>query len=402
MAWNQPGNNGQDNDPWGNNKKKRQNSQSSFDPLKAFKDLLDKGSNGSGGSNKPTKDAMSIQPKWVIIVLILVIIAIWFVNGFHTINQSERGVVTRLGKVENNLAMPGLNWFPPLVDKVYLVDTQGTRSINVKGYMITAGENLIYVEMNVQYRISDPKKYLFNVTNVSDSLAQAADSALRSEVGSTNMDSILSDGRAVIEARTKTLLETTIENYDMGLRIVDLNFQTASPPSEVQAAYNDAIKAREDKISEINKAEADSVQFKQEAEGKVARIIAEANAYKITLELEAQGDVARFEKMLPEYQKAPAITKERLYLETMEKVLSTTHKVVMDENSNALMMLPMGASRSDSKSSLSSKPELQQQNVNTLNSYLTEMQSQAKSDGIQQSDSSLTNSSSFSNTRNGR
>lgn len=341
MAWNQPGNNGQDNDPWGN--KKKSGSQSSSDIFKKMNDLFKKGSNGSNGSQRPSKEMVSIRPKWIILLILIVIAAIWVVNGFHTINQSERGVVTRLGKVENELAMPGLNWFPPLIDKVYRVDTQGTRSINVKGYMITAGENLVYVEMNVQYRISDPKKYLFNVTNVSDSLVQAADSALRSEVGSTNMDSILSDGRAVIESRTKELLEQTIDHYDMGIRIVDLNFQTANPPSEVQAAYDDAIKAREDKVSEINKAEADSVQYKQESEGKAARIIAEANAYKIAQELEAQGDVARFEKLWPEYQKAPALTKERLYIEMMEKVLSSTNKVIMDENNNALMMLPLGA-----------------------------------------------------------
>lgn len=390
MAWNQPGNNGQDNDPWGKNKKK-QDSQSS-DPFKIFKDFLEKGTKGSNGSNgsnsQKNNNSISVQPKWIIVIVILVIIGIWFVNGFHTINQSERGVITRLGKVENALAMPGLNWYPPLIDKVYRVDTQGTRSINVRGYMITAGENLVYVEMNVQYRISDPKKYLFNVTNVTDSLTQAADSALRSEVGSTNMDSILSDGRSVIEAKTKALLEQTIDTYDMGIRIVDLNFQTASPPGEVQAAYNDAIKAREDKMSEINKADADSVQYKQEAEGKAARIIAEANAYKITLEFEAQGDVERFEQLLPEYQKAPTITKERLYIEMMEKVLSSTRKVIMDEKNNALMMLPLGQGLSNSTKLLSSEaPVFQDKSVN-----------QSKTDS-----SSISSApSSFSSTRNSR
>lgn len=391
MAWNQPGNNGQDNDPWKKNKK--QSSNPSSDPFKKFKEFLGTGSNGS---KKQNNNAMTIQPKWLVIILFIIIVVLWFLNGFHTINQSERGVVTRLGKVEKMLAMPGLNWYPPLIDKVYRVDTQGTLSINVKGYMITAGENLVYVEMNVQYRISNPKKYLFSVANVTDSLTQAADSALRSEVGSTNMDAILSDGRAVIEAKTKILLEQTIENYDMGIRIVDLNFQTASPPTEVQASYNDAIKAREDKVSEINKAEADSVQYKQEAEGKAARITAEANAYKITLELEAQGDVERFEQLLPEYQKAPAITKERLYIEMMEKVLSSTRKIIMDEKSNALIISPFNEFNQGSLSS-------NKLDANILDkSSINVIHDQVMQNKTNPSSSISSTPSSFSATRNGR
>ena len=340
MAWNQPGNNGQDNDPWGNNKKK---TGSSGDFLGKFADLLKKngGSNNGNSNNHSSKVQLPFNFPIIIGGALLLIIIIWAVSGFYTINQSQRGVITRFGQVQPEIIQPGLNWKPTLVDKVYIVDTQGTRNFNVQGFMITAGENLVFVEMNVQYRVSNPIKYLFNVTTVEDSLRQAADSALRTEVGSSNMDSILTDGRSVLESRTKEELVNVIANYDMGISIVDLNFQSARPPEEVQDAFNDAIKAREDREREINKAEADKVQLVQQAEGRSARILADANAYRVRIELEAEGDVARFEKLLPEYKAAPEITRERLYIETMEHILSNTNKVIVNDKSGNLMVLPL-------------------------------------------------------------
>ncbi|MCO6523394.1 MAG: FtsH protease activity modulator HflK [Candidatus Schmidhempelia sp.] len=332
MAWNQPGNNGQNNDPWGSNKRKPEQSTANY--LDRFKKIL-------GGNNNQSGGVQPLNLSIIAIAILALIIVIWFFNGFYTINQSQRGVVTRFGQVQQNIIEPGLNWNPPLIDKVYPVDIKGTRSFNVQGFMVTAGENLVFVEMNVQYRVTNPIKYLFNVTNVEDSLRQAADSALRTEIGSSQMDDILTSGRADLENRTKEGLIRIITHYDMGITIVDLNFQSARPPEEVQEAFNDAIKAREDREREINKANADKVQLEQQAEGRAARILAEANAYKIKVELEAQGDVARFEKLLPEYRQAPEITRERLYLETMEKVLSATNKVLLSEQSGNLMVLPL-------------------------------------------------------------
>lgn len=338
MAWNQPGNNGQDNDPWGNNNKKPTGSSGDF--FDKISDLLkNKGNSGNGGQSSGTKRPFPISK--MIGIGAVVVALVWGVSGFYTINQSQRGVITRFGKMQPNIIEPGLNWKPSLIDNVYIVDTQGTRNFNVQGFMITAGENLVFVEMNVQYRISNPLKYLFNVTNVDDSLRQAADSALRTEVGSSNMDSILTDGRSALESRTKDELVNIIAHYDMGISIVDLNFQSARPPEEVQEAFNDAIKAREDREREINKAEADRVQLVQQAEGRAARILADANAYKVRVELEAAGDVTRFEQLLPQYKAAPEITKERLYIETMEKILTNTRKVIVNEKSGNLMVLPL-------------------------------------------------------------
>lgn len=338
MAWNQPGNNGQDNDPWGNNNKKKP-TDSAGDFFNKINELFKKGT--SGGDGGSTKAKLPFGLPIIIGGLLLVIIAIWAISGFYTINQSQRGVITRFGQVQQEIVQPGLNWRPPLVDKVYVVDTQGTRNFNVQGFMITAGENLVFVEMNVQYRVSNPIKYLFNVTNVEDSLRQAADSALRTEVGSSNMDSILTDGRSALESRTKDELVNIISNYDMGISIVDLNFQSARPPEEVQDAFNDAIKAREDREREINKAEADKVQLVQQAEGRLARILANANSYRVRVELEAEGDVARFEKLLPQYKAAPEITRERLYIETMERILSNTNKVLVNDKSGNFLVLPL-------------------------------------------------------------
>ncbi|MCX8642768.1 FtsH protease activity modulator HflK [Gilliamella sp. B3791] len=338
MAWNQPGNNGQDNDPWGNNNKKPSNSSGGF--LDKIKDLLKKG-NSSSNNGGSSKIKLSMNSSKIVIAVIVVLILIWGISGFYTINQSQRGVITRFGQVQPEIIQPGLNWKPTLIDKVYVVDTQGTRNFNVQGFIVTTGENLVFVEMNVQYRISNPLKYLFNVTNVEDSLRQAADSALRTAVGSSNIDAIISDGRAALESSTKDELVNVITHYDMGINIVDLNFQVARPPDEVQDAYDDAIRAQGDSEREIKQAEADKVQLVQQAEGKSARILADADAYKVRVELEAAGDVARFEKILPQYKAAPQITKERLYIETMEKILSKTNKVVVNDKSGNLMVLPL-------------------------------------------------------------
>ena len=340
MAWNQPGNNGQDNDPWGNNKKPSNSSAGGI--LDQIKNLL---KNGNSGNNQGSADIkLPMNTSKIIMLIVAVLVLIWAGSGFYTINQNQRGVITRFGQVQPEIIQPGLNWNPSFIDKVYKVDTQGTYNFNVQGDIITTsekGENLVFVEMNVQYRISDPIKYLFNVTNVEDSLRQAADSALRTSIGSSNIDAIISDGRAVLENSTKEELNNVISHYDMGITIVDLNFQVARPPVEVQDAYADAIRAQNDSEREIKQAKADKVQLVQQAEGRSATILADANAYKVKVELEAIGDVARFEKLLPQYKAAPEITKDRLYIETMEKILTKTQKVIVNDKSGNLLVLPL-------------------------------------------------------------
>ncbi|RKS84480.1 membrane protease subunit HflK [Orbus hercynius] len=394
MAWNQPGNNGQDNDPWGNgNQKKPNNSSGSFFDM--VNNLFKK--KKSGGKNNYN---LPVNMPVIIGAILLIIIIIWAISGFYTINQSQRGVVTRFGQVQQEIVQPGLNWKPSLIDQVYIVDTQGTRNFNVQGFMITAGENLVFVEMNVQYQVSNPIKYLFNVTNVEDSLRQAADSALRTEVGSSNMDAILTDGRSALESRTKDELVNIISNYDMGIRIVDLNFQSVRPPEEVQDAFNDAIKAREDREREINKAEADKVQLIQQSEGRSARILADANAYRVRVELEAEGDVARFEKLLPEYKAAPEITKERLYIETMEHILSNTNKILVNDKSGNLLVLPLEQLL---KNKDNSNPSLNEQfKLNSTNGYNMNFPSTSNTDAVASTSESKNTNVTRGNTTSSR
>jgi membrane protease subunit HflK len=267
-------------------------------------------------------------------------VIIWAASGFYTIKEAERGVVTRFGKF-SHLVEPGLNWKPTFIDNVQAVNVESVRELAASGVMLTSDENVVRVEMNVQYRVTDPERYLFSVTNANDSLRQATDSALRGVIGKYTMDRILTEGRTVIRSDTQRELEETIRPYDMGITLLDVNFQTARPPEEVKAAFDDAIAARENEQQYIREAEAYANEVQPRANGQAQRILEEARAYRTRTVLEAQGEVARFAKILPEYKAAPEITRERLYIETMEKVLSHTRKVLVNDKGNNLMVLPL-------------------------------------------------------------
>ena len=190
--------------------------------------------------------------------------------------------------------------------------------------------------------MTDPQRYLFSVTSADDSLRQATDSALRGVIGKYTMDRILTEGRTVIRSDTQRELEETIRPYNMGITLLDVNFQAARPPEEVKAAFDDAIAARENEQQYIREAEAYTNEVQPRANGQAQRILEEARAYKTQTILEAQGEVARFAKILPEYKAAPEITRERLYIETMEKVLSHTRKVLVNDSKGGnLMVLPL-------------------------------------------------------------
>lgn len=221
------------------------------------------------------------------------------------------------------------------------VNVEAVRELAASGVMLTSDENVMRVEMNVQYRITDPQKYLFSVTSADDSLRQATDSALRGVIGKYTMDRILTEGRTVIRSDTQRELEETIRPYNMGITLLDVNFQAARPPEEVKASFDDAIAARENEQQYIREAEAYTNEVQPRANGQAQRILEEARAYKTQTILEAQGEVARFAKILPEYKAAPEITRERLYIETMEKVLSHTRKVLVNDKGGNLMVLPL-------------------------------------------------------------
>ena len=355
MAWNQPGNNGQDRDPWGSsnnqggnsggngNKGGREQGPPDLDDIfrKLSKKLggLGGGKGGLGGGSGSQGPRGPMGGRIVGIVAAAAVI-IWAASGFYTIKEAERGVVTRFGKF-SHLVEPGLNWKPTFIDNVQAVNVESVRELAASGVMLTSDENVVRVEMNVQYRVTDPERYLFSVTSADDSLRQATDSALRGVIGKYTMDRILTEGRTVIRSDTQRELEETIRPYNMGITLLDVNFQTARPPEEVKAAFDDAIAARENEQQYIREAEAYTNEVQPRANGQAQRILEDARAYKTQTVLEAQGEVARFAKILPEYKAAPEITRERLYIETMEKVLSHTRKVLVNDKGSNLMVLPL-------------------------------------------------------------
>lgn len=348
MAWNQPGNNGQNRDPWGSsnnsgnsggnsNKNNRDKKPPDFDAL--FRKWSKKLGGGGGNDNKQTLAQGGNGGRMVVIAAVVATIA-WAASGFYTIREAERGVVTRLGKL-SHIVQPGLNWKLTFIDKVRAVNIESVRELAAAGVMLTSDENVIRAEMNVQYRVTDPAAYLFSVTHPDDSLRQATDAAVRGVIGKYTMDKILTEGRTIVRSDTQRVLEETIRPYKMGITLLDVNFQAARPPEEVKAAFDDAIAARENEQQYIREAEAYANEVQPRANGQAERLLEDGKAYASRTVLEAQGEVASFAKLLPEYKSAPEITRERLYIEAMERVLSHSRKVLVNDKGGNLMVLPL-------------------------------------------------------------
>ena len=333
MAWNEPGNNGKDRDPWGNNGK----NQGPPD----LDEMLRKVSRRFGGLFGGGKSGGDVG-KFGLSIALVVAVVVWVVSGFYTISEAERGVVLRFGEYSHNVD-PGLRWKPTFIDRVIPVDVESVRSLPASGFMLTQDENVVRVEMDVQYRVVDPEQYLFSVTNADESLSQATDSALRYVVGHTKMDDVLTTGREKVRQETWQVIDGIIEPYQMGLQIVDVNFLPARPPEEVKDAFDDAISAQEDEQRFIREAEAYAREVEPKARGQVKRLEQEAEGYKSQIVLKAKGEVARFNELLPQYQSAPELTRERIYLETMEELYQQANKVLVDmpAGNNSMIYLPL-------------------------------------------------------------
>jgi len=339
MAWNEPGNN--DKDPWKNKGGKNQGPPDLDDLLK---DLGNKfggifgGNSGSGAGGNSSGSNFSGAA--VTLVLFIALFAYLF-TCIYTIKEAERGVKLRFGEYVG-VVEPGLSWKWTFIENIIPIDVQTTRDLPAAGFMLTRDENVVHVEMQVQYRVENPRNYIFSVTNPDDSLSQSLDSALRYVVGHQNMDAILTSGRESVRQQVWSELEKIIEPYNLGLIIVDVNFKDARPPEEVKDAFDDAIAAQEDEVRFIREAEAYARGIEPRARGRVKRMEQEAMAYKQQIVLGAEGEVAKFEKLLPEYQAAPEVTRQRLYLATMEKIYSNTSKVMVDvDGGNNMMYLPL-------------------------------------------------------------
>ncbi|CAM3736984.1 FtsH protease activity modulator HflK [Rheinheimera salexigens] len=336
MAWNEPGNNGKNNDPW----KQGGRDQGPPDLDEVFRNFGKK-FGGIFGGGKSSNNNGSGGAFAALILIVIVAAIVWALSGFYTVKESERGIVLRFGQYHSEVD-PGIHWNPTFIDQIIPVDITSVRSLRTDGFMLTQDQNLVRVTFEVQYRVFNPRQYKFSVVDADSSLHEATDAALRYVIGHSIMDDVLTRGREVVRQNTREELESVIEPYKLGLALVDVNFRDARPPEEVRDAFDDAIKAQEDQERFIKEAEAYALEIEPRARGQVNRIMQEADAYKQQIVLKAQGEVARFEKLLPEYVAAPKVTRDRMYIETMEYVYSNTSKVMVDvKNGNNIMYLPL-------------------------------------------------------------
>ncbi len=277
----------------------------------------------------------------ITVVVIAAIGIILLMNSFYKIEAAERGVVLRFGAY-SQVTDPGLNLKLPFIDEVYKVNIDQISSFNHKAQMLTKDENIIDVELTVQSKIQDPVDYLFQDRNPQKTIQDATETAVRETIGKSGLDFILTEGRSSIAADIKERAQKLIDLYKTGLKITSINMQPAKPPEQVKSAFDDAIKAREDKERLENEAHAYANQIVPQARGTAARQIQAAKAYEEKVIAEAEGESNRFLAVLTEYEKAPEVTRERLYLETIEEVLGKTSKVMLDVTSgNSLMYLPL-------------------------------------------------------------
>ena len=335
MAWNEPGNNGQD--PWG----RRGPNQGPPDLDEMLKKLRErfsgKGPGGSGGGGGGGKLIKGLLP-----LAVAGVVAIWLLSGFYVVDEQQRGVVLQFGQYVATTD-PGLRWHVPTpIQSVERVNVTSVNALTERASMLTQDENIVDVSLQVQYRVRSAEEYLFNVRDPVRTLKEATKSAIREVVGKSDMDFILTAGREAVAARTKELLQETIDSYDAGLLVTEVNLEEATAPQAVQGAFADAIKAREDQERLINEAQAYANDILPRARGTAARDVERAQGYRESVVAEAQGETARFRALLTEYRQAPEITRDRLYLDTMNDVLGSTSKIMIDSKAgNSLMYLPL-------------------------------------------------------------
>lgn len=350
MSWNEPG--GDKKDPWSG----RNDQNNPPDLEEVIRSLQDKlggifgGGNSSGGSsNHSSATTFGFLAAGAVVL--------WGLSGFYTVDEGTNGVVTRFGAYVAT-TQPGLNWHVPApIDQVQIVNVEQQRFIEV-GYrsgggqamgsvpkeamMLTKDENIVDVRLAVQYKVKDAKEYAFNILDSASTLKQVAESVERGVIGHSDMDFVLTEGRSEIVQAIKSEIQSVMDTYNAGILITSVNLQDAQPPEQVQGAFEDAIRAREDKQRVINEAEAYSNDVVPKARGAASRIVQEAEAYKEKAIAQANGDVSRFAQLYTEYKKAPAVTKQRMYIETMETVLEHSNNVLVDvKGGNNILYLPL-------------------------------------------------------------
>ncbi len=350
MAWNEPGGSSNNQDPWGGgdrNKKGGGDRQGPPDLDEALRKLQDRLNNMFGGEKKSRSGSGSGSGgsgggKVIILIAAVVLLGFWLSAAIYKVDEQERAVVLRLGKYHQTVG-PGLNIYFPPFERKFQHNVTRERAYTRQGPMLTEDENIIEVPLTVQYKISNLEDFVLNVDGPEISLQHATESALRHVVGSTVMDQVITEGRELLAVDVRERLQRFLDTYRTGIMVTGVNVQNAQAPREVQEAFDDVIRAREDEQREKNHAETYANGVVPEARGLAQRILEEANGYREEVIARAEGEAQRFNKLVAEYRKAPQVTRKRLYLETMEEMYSSSSKVLLtgDKGQNSLLYLPL-------------------------------------------------------------
>ncbi|NEV60932.1 FtsH protease activity modulator HflK [Thiorhodococcus minor] len=345
MAWNEPG--GGNKDPWSGKGGGEEGPPDLDEVVRKLQERLgglfggkQPPGSGSGGGGFGGGGRLSTK---VVGVILGVLLVIWLATGIYIVEPAERGVVMRFGHYVDTTG-PGPHWHLPMpIERVIKVNVDEISTLTHKAAMLTQDENIVEVELTVQSRIQDAADYLFQDQDPERTLNDATVTVLRVVIGQSKLDYVMTEGRGAVAVTIKERIQNLLDRYKTGLLVTSVNMQPAKPPEQVKAAFDDAIKAREDKERLENQAEAYANEVLPDARGKAARIVADAKAYRDQVIAESEGEASRFTAILAEYAKAPQVTRQRLYLETMEDVLGNNGKVLLDvqEGGNSLLYLPI-------------------------------------------------------------
>ena len=342
MAWNEPGGNSNNQDPWGGRKNGDRKGPPDID--EAFRKLQESLNGLFGGGKKRGSETGSGNGGGfgLLFVGLGLLAAVWLYSAIYVVDEQEQAVVLRFGKYYETVG-PGLNIYFPPIDRKFQENVTRERSYSMTGQMLTEDENIVEVPFTIQYKVSKLQDFVLNVDQPEVSLKHATESALRHVAGSTTMDQVITEGRERMSTEVRDRLQSFLNTYGTGISVTQVNIQRATAPAEVKDAFDDVIRAREDEQRERNQAETYANGIVPEARGQAQRILEEASGYRDEVVARAEGEADRFTKLVAEYRKAPEVTRERLYLDTLQEVYSNTSKVLVtgDKGQNNLLYLPL-------------------------------------------------------------
>lgn len=331
MAWNEPG--GSNKDPWSGRRK----NDGPPDLDEVFKDLQLRLRRLFGDGSGPGTGGSGLGAGLILVAVALV----WLISGIYKVNADESGVVLQFGKYVAT-TQPGPHWYPRFIQSVEIVSVTSVRNTNVSAHALTGDENIVNVDYTIQYNVKSAPDYLFNVDDPDLTLSQASESAFRDVIGNSTLDDVIQERRHEVAIKAKELLQEALDLYGSGINVINVNLSKAQAPQEVQEAFDDVTRAGEDRNRFIKEAEAYRNEIIPVARGNARSMLEEAEAYKFATIAHAEGEADRFLKILTEYEKAPRVTRERLYLETLETILAENNKIVVDVGGgNNMLYLPL-------------------------------------------------------------